>query len=360
MKYVDEFRPTGLCRKIAAKISKMVEDDCEYRYMEVCGTHTMAIFRFGLREMLPSNIKLLSGPGCPVCVTPNTYLDRAIAISRLPDVIIATFGDMMRVPGSRSSLEKEKAAGRAVKIVYSTDDALEIARRNPAKNVVFMGVGFETTTPTVAASILEAKREKITNYSVLSAHKTMPAALESIAATCDNRIDGFLLPGHVSAIIGTKPYRFISHKYDIGAVVAGFEPVDILQSILMLMNQSAPKVEVQYSRIIESNGNPLARKVVNKVFEESSSEWRGIGSLKHSGLKIRKEFSDFDAGVKFKVKVARSLENKACLCGMVLKGVKTPVECKLFGKSCTPENPVGSCMVSSEGACAAYYKYGRG
>ncbi len=358
MKYIDEFRSLTLTKKLAEQIRRSVDERFEYRYMEVCGTHTMAIFKFGLRSLLPANIKLLSGPGCPVCVTPNGYLDRAIAIAKLPNVIIATFGDMMRVPGSRSSLEKERASGREIKIVYSTDDAIDIAGRNPDKQVVFLGVGFETTVPTVAASILEAKREGIANYSVLSAHKTMPAALESIASSGDNLIDGFLLPGHVSAIIGTKPYGFISKKYGIGAVVAGFEPIDILQSILMLLRQSSPRVEVQYRRVIDSKGNPLARKIVNRVFEESPAEWRGIGRIARSGLRIRREFSDFDAALRFKVKLAPALENKACICGMVLRGMKRPDECKLFGNRCTPERPVGSCMVSGEGTCAAYYKYG--
>ena len=359
MKYIDEFRSLALTKKLAGQIRSAVDERREYRYMEVCGTHTTAIFRFGLRDLLPSNIKLLSGPGCPVCVTPNGYLDHAIEIAKLPGVIITTFGDMIRVPGSRSSLEKEKAAGRAIKAVYSTDDALDIARKNPKREVVFLGVGFETTVPTVAASILEAKKEGIANYSVLSAHKTMPEALEFIAAGCDDRIDGFLLPGHVTAIIGTKPYKFLSKKYGIGAVVAGFEPVDMLQAILILLRQSSPKVEVQYRRVVEPTGNPLARRIVSRVFEESSSEWRGIGIVRRSGLKIRGGYSDFDASVKFKVKLPRVVENKACMCGMVLKGLKAPDECGLFGNRCAPENPAGACMVSSEGACAAYYKYGR-
>ena len=359
MKYVDEFRDVAVTKKLAERIRRASVPHREHRFMEVCGTHTMAIFRFGLRGMLPANIKLLSGPGCPVCVTPNGYLDHAIAIAKLPDVIITTFGDMMRVPGSHSSLEKEKASGSAVKIVYSTEDALDIARRNPGKEVVFLGVGFETTVPTIASSILAAKKEGIMNYSVLSAHKTMPRALESIAASRDLRIDGFLLPGHVSVIIGTKPYEFLPVRYGVGAVVSGFEPVDILQSILMLLEQSSPGVEVQYKRIIDPHGNPLARKIVSRVFEESSSEWRGIGDIKASGLRIRREFSSFDAASKFKVKVKPAVENKACICGMVLRGAKAPDECKLFGTRCTPDNPVGSCMVSSEGACAAYYKYGK-
>jgi hydrogenase expression/formation protein HypD len=319
----------------------------------------MAIFRFGLRDLLPGNIKLISGPGCPVCVTPVEYLDHAIAIAKIPDVIMATFGDMLRVPGSRSSLEEERAAGRCVKTVYSTDDALNIARRNPRKEVVFLGVGFETTVPTVAASIITAGKEGIDNYSVLCAHKTMPEALEALMADGDINIDGFLLPGHVSAITGMKPYRFLAKRYKTGCVAAGFEPVDILQAILMLINQKRPRVEVQYKRIIEPLGNRLARKTIELVFEKCSSIWRGMGELKNSGLRIRKEFCGFDAALKFKVKAPHMHENKACICGMVLKGIKTPLECRLFGKVCMPENPIGACMVSSEGTCAAYYKYGR-
>lgn len=359
MKYIDEFRDGRLIDKLGLRISEVVDGSREYRFMEVCGTHTMAVFKFGLRGILPRNIKLISGPGCPVCVTPNEYLDHAIAIAKLPDVIITTFGDMMRVPGSRSSLEKEKADGKSVKMVYSTLDALDIAKRNPGKEVVFLGVGFETTAPTVAASIISAKREGVKNYSVLCAHKTMPEALEALMKDGDINIDGFLLPGHVSAIIGVRPYKFLAEKYNTGCVVAGFESVDILQAILMLVDQKKPEVEIQYKRIIETGGNPLARKMMELVFEKCQSEWRGIGKVRDGGLKVRKEFSDFDASKKFKVKPVRSHEKMGCICGMVLKGMKTPPECKLFGKSCNPENPIGACMVSTEGTCAAYYKYGK-
>ena len=359
MKYIDEFRDSALVHRLADRIRIAARPGREYKFIEVCGTHTMAVFRFGLRGLLPPNIKLISGPGCPVCVTPVEYLDRAIAIARLPDVIIATFGDMMRVPGSRSSLYREKADGKDVKTVYSTDDALRLAKKNPGKEVVFLGVGFETTAPTVAASIITARQHGIDNYSVLCAHKTMPEALRSLMADKRYGIDGFLLPGHVSAITGMKPYEFLAKEYNAGCVAAGFEPVDILQAILMLVNQRKPGVEVQYRRIIEPLGNRLARKITDTVFEKCPSVWRGIGEVKKSGLKIRREFSGFDASLKFKVKTAPAHENKACICNMILKGVKTPLECRLFGKKCTPENPVGSCMVSAEGTCAAYYKYGR-
>jgi len=267
---------------------------------------------------------------------------------------------MLRVPGSRSSLEAERASGKCVKIVYSTDDALDMAKRNPSKEVIFLGVGFETTAPTVASSIITAKKEGIGNYSVLCAHKTMPEALGALMADGCVGVDGFLLPGHVSVVTGVKPYGFLAKKYKAGCVVAGFEPVDILQAILMLMNQNRPMVEVQYKRIIDPLGNRLARETMGLVFEKCSSVWRGIGELKDSGLKIRKEFSDFDASLKFKIKIAPPRENKACACSMVLRGVKTPPECRLFGKRCTPETPIGPCMVSAEGTCAAYYKYARG
>lgn len=359
MKYIDEFRDRALTSRLIRRIHSVADKTREYRYMEVCGTHTMAIFRYGLRELLPRNIRLISGPGCPVCVTPVEYLDRAIAIARLPKVIITTFGDMLRVPGSSSTLERERAGGKRIKVVYSTDDALDIAKRNPDKEVVFLGVGFETTVPTVAASISSAAKQGICNYSVLCAHKTMPEALGAIMAHGDTCIDGFLLPGHVCAITGMKPYEFLAKRYNTGCVVAGFEPVDILQAILMLMEQKAPIVEVQYKRIVDPLGNRLARKTIEKVFEKSPSVWRGMGKLKNSGLRIRKEFSGFDASLKFRVKTVRAREDKACLCGAVLKGIKTPADCKLFGKRCTPVNPVGSCMVSAEGTCAAYYKYGR-
>ncbi len=359
MKYIDEFRDRALVSRLISRIHSVADKTREYRYMEVCGTHTMAIFRYGLRDLLPHNIRLISGPGCPVCVTPIGYLDRAIAIAGLPKVIITTFGDMLRVPGSSSNLEKERAGGKRVKVVYSTDDALDIAKRNPDKEVVFLGVGFETTVPTVAASISSAGKQGMNNYSVLCAHKTMPEALGAIIARGDTHIDGFLLPGHVSAITGMKPYEFLATRYNTGCVAAGFEPVDILQAILMLMEQKRPVVEVQYKRIVDPLGNRLARRMIEKVFEKSSSVWRGMGELKNSGLKIRKEFSEFDASLKFRVRTVREREDKACICPSVLKGIKTPADCRLFGKRCTPANPVGSCMVSAEGTCAAYYKYGR-
>ncbi len=358
MKYIDEFRNKKLIQKIAGKIHRAVDPERTYRFMEVCGTHTMAIFRFGLRDLLPANIKLISGPGCPVCVMPNDYLDKAIALSGMEGVTIATFGDMMRVPGSYSSLEIEKAAGASIWPVYSTDDALAMARKDPAKQVVFLGVGFETTAPTVAASIIAAKREGLKNYSVLCGHKTMPEALKVLVEDEEVPIDGFLLPGHVSAIIGTALYEFLPKRYKKRCVVTGFEPLDIMQAILMLICQEPPKVEIQYARIVKRSGNPLARAMMKKVFMETGAAWRGIGVVQKSGLTIRREFSEFDAEKKFRLKVAPAREPNGCSCGAVLKGVMTPPECKLFGKACDPEHPVGACMVSSEGTCAAYFRYG--
>lgn len=354
MKYVDEFRNRGLIAKEAAIIRSCV--DRQYRFMEVCGTHTMSIFRFGLRQLLPPYIELLSGPGCPVCVTPNGYLDKAIAIAGEKNVIITTFGDMLRVPGSRSTLEIEKAGGCDIRTVYSTTDALEIAERNPGKEVVFLGVGFETTAPTVAQSIIIAKKAGIGNYSVLSAHKTMPEALGSLAGS-GLKVDGFILPGHVTAITGTSSYRFLAKILKKRCVVSGFEPLDIMQSIAILIKQKHPKVEIQYKRIAASGGNPKAREAIYKVFEKRDSVWRGIGKVPGSGLKVKKAYADFDAELKFRPKVAQPKEDSRCRCGDVLKGLIAPTECALFAKACTPERPVGACMVSSEGACAAYYKY---
>lgn len=357
MKYVDEFRDGKLIAKAAREIRESVEEVRTYNLMEVCGTHTMAIFRFGLKTILPSNINLISGPGCPVCVTPNEFIDKAIALSRRKDIIIATFGDMLKVPGSYSSLEKERAGGSSVKMVYSPIDALDLAKRNPDKDVVFLGIGFETTAPTVAQSILMAKKEGLKNYSVLCGHKTMPEALNVMTDDPKLDVDAFLLPGHVSAIIGVKPYAFLA-KRGKRCVVAGFEPLDIMQAILMLIKQKRPSVEIQYTRIIRRGGNALAKNSIKKVFEEKASVWRGIGKIRNSGLEIRDEFSAFDADLKFKPKPGRPIENSECICGDVIKGISSPLGCRLFGKACKPEHPIGACMVSSEGTCAAYYKYG--
>lgn len=357
MKYVDEFRNKALIDKLAGGIREAVDPSRTYNFMEVCGTHTMNIFRFALKDILPKNINLISGPGCPVCVTPNEFIDKAIWLANQDGVIVATFGDMFRVPGSRSSLEKERARGARIEMVYSSIDALSLAKRNADKEVIFLGIGFETTVPTVAQSILIAKKEKIKNYSVLCGHKTMPEVLMLLAGDKEVNIDGFLLPGHVSAIIGARPYDFLAKKFGKRCVIAGFEPVDILQAILMLIKQEKPVVDIQYTRIINRIGNKLAQATIDKVFENCPSAWRGFGIIKKSGLCIKKEYSRFDAGSKFKPNIAEPKDNKQCFCAYILKGTKIPPDCRLFGKVCTLENPVGACMVSSEGTCAAYYRY---
>ncbi len=356
MKYIDEYRDRKIVGALADEIREAAAGR-SYSFMEVCGTHTMNIFRFGLKELLPPCIRLISGPGCPVCVTPNSYLDKAIALAARDDFIIATFGDMLRVPGSRSSLEKEKARGGAVRIVYSSMDALEIARRHPDNEIVFLGIGFETTVPTVAQSILTAKKTGVANYSVLSGHKTMPEVMDALLKDGTVRVDGFLLPGHVSAVIGSRPYGFLARRYKKRCVIAGFEPADILQAVLMLIRQKRPAVEIQYKRIVEDLGNPLAMRAMKEVFRSADSSWRGMGIVKKSGLVIRKEFSSFDAERKFDIKIRPPKEDKRCICGLVLKALAAPGDCKLFGRQCTPEHPVGACMVSGEGTCAAHYKY---
>ena len=328
-------------------------------FMEVCGGHTMAIQKFGIPTLLPENIKLLSGPGCPVCVTSRSFIDHAISLARLPEVIITTYGDLIRVPGSTSSLNKERSTGSDVRIVYSILDALEIAKNNPDKKTVFLGIGFETTTPSSAAGILNAKRDGIHNFFLLSSHKVMPPAMEALIDD-GVKIDGYIAPGHVSTITGTGIYRDIPVKYGLGCVISGFEPVDLMQSILMLAEQienKNPKVEIQYKRAVFPEGNKKAQKIMAEVFEPCDSWWRGLGILKDSGLKLRKEFKDFDAGLCIPVKIEETKEDKGCICGEILKGLKKPEDCKLFGKACTPSDPVGACMVSNEGACAAHYKY---
>lgn len=359
MKYVDEFRDRRLVEKVARDVRRAVDPERTYNIMEVCGTHTMSIFRFGLAGILPPNVKLISGPGCPVCVTPNEFIDKAMAIANMKDVIIATFGDMLKVPGSRSSLEKEKAGGADVRVVYSSLDALDLARKYPDKEVVFLGIGFETTAPTVAQSILIAKSENLRNYSVLCGHKTMPEVMETLVHDRLIKVDAFLLPGHVSVITGSAPYEFLSKTYKKNCVISGFEPTDILQSILMIVKQTKPKVEIQYDRIMDRRGNALARGSIAKVFEKASSVWRGIGCVKRSGLKIRKTYKEFDAELKFRPVIEVPKDNVRCFCGYILKGLKTPYDCPSFARACTPENPAGACMVSSEGTCAAYYKYGK-
>lgn len=358
MRYVDEFRNGKFAKRLVEEIKSVSKK--KIKLMEVCGTHTVAIFKYGLRGVMPENITLLSGPGCPVCVTANETIDKAIWLVRQKGVILTTFGDMVKVPGSSSSLSQEKSQGHDVRIVYSTMDALKVACDNPAKKVVFFAIGFETTSPTIAASILEAKRLKLKNYYILAAHKLIPPAMKALLDTKELGLDGFICPGHVSTIIGAKPYEFIIEDYGIPCVITGFEPLDILQAILMLIKQiedNKPKVEIQYKRAVKYKGNPLALRMLYEVFEEADSNWRGIGVIPNSGLELRRKYRDFDAENIFEIKQEKTKYIPGCLCGEVLRGVRIPTECKYFGKLCTPENPVGACMVSIEGACSAYYKY---
>ena len=357
MKYVDEYRNKEIAQKILRQIKSISKK--KINLMEVCGTHTVAIFRNGIRKILPSNINLLSGPGCPVCVTPISYIDEIIALSREEGFIITTFGDMIRVPGSTSTLEREKTDGADIRIVYSTLDALKIALDNSSKEIIFMGVGFETTSPTIASAVVKAQKEKIENFSVLSVAKIMPPAMKALLEGKEVNIDGFICPGHVSAIIGSKPYNFITTQHKVPCVICGFEPLDILQSIYMLVKQiedGRAEVEIQYERAVKPEGNKIALDKIDEVFKVVDSNWRGIGNIPLSGLEIKDEYEKFNAR-KFIVEREETKEPKGCRCGEVLRGVITPPECSLFRKGCSPENPQGACMVSTEGTCAAYYKY---
>jgi len=331
--------------------------------MEFCGGHTATIFRYGIRQVLPSNIEMVSGPGCPICVTANADLDKAIALAQIPEVIIATFGDMLKVPASHSSLQEVKADGADVRIVYSTMDALKIAEENPTESVVFLGIGFETTAPTIAASILQAEEGRIRNYYVLSLHKLCPPVIQAILDSGEVKLHGLICPGHVSAIIGSHPWEFIARDYGIPCVVSGFEPLDVLQCVDMLVAQienGESKVEIAYRRGVRPEGNREALRLMGRVFEPCPAWWRGMGEVPDSGLKLRKEYQRFDAELAFDIDPGTAYEPKGCICGDILRGVKTPLDCRLFGKACTPEYPVGPCMVSSEGSCSAHYLYGGG
>jgi hydrogenase expression/formation protein HypD len=357
MKFVDEFRNSELVDTLVKSIHKLSKKPV--RIMEVCGGHTMAIHKFGIPSLLPAHIELLSGPGCPVCVTSRTFIDTAIALARLPGIIITTYGDLIRVPGSASSLEHEKATGADVRIVYSTLDALEIAHTNPEKKIVFAGIGFETTTPSSAVAILEAERQNSSNFYLLGSHKTMPAAMMALIDE-GIKIDGYIGPGHVCTVAGANMYAPLLKKYDLSIVISGFEPVDLLQSIYLIVKQveeGRKRLEIQYKRVVTPEGNLKARALVEKVFEPCDDWWRGLGVISGSGLSLKDGYSGFDALKQIPVTVEPAREPAGCICGEVLKGTKKPVECKLFGKVCTPVNPIGACMVSNEGACQAYYKY---
>ena len=356
---LNAFRDPELARGLIESIRKLAPAGGA-TLMEVCGTHTVSIARGGIRDLMPEGTRLASGPGCPVCVTSNADIDTVIALSRVPDVIIATFGDMTRVPGSTSSLLAEQAAGRNVQIVYSPLDALALAQANPASQVVFVGVGFETTTPLVAMAIKRAKAMGLENFSVFAAHKNMPGALDVIVSDPSLKVDALILPGHVSTIIGAEPYRFLAQKYGIPGVITGFEPVDILQGVAMIMRQlheGRADIEIAYARGVMPQGNPVALAAIDEVFETCTATWRGLGPIPGSGYRIRPEFAQFDAVARFQPQVEPTIEPKGCRCGDVLRGIMAPSDCPLFRRVCTPENPVGPCMVSSEGSCAAYYRY---
>ncbi len=358
IRYIEEYRDPEISRNIAEKIRTTSKKPI--RLMEVCGTHTVSIFRNGIRAMLPKTISLLSGPGCPVCVTTQQEIDTFIRIAGMDDVIITTFGDLMRVPGASSSFQRERAEGRDIRMVYAADDALKIAGQHPDKKVVFPGVGFETTAPTIAATLLAAREMRLDNFFVYSTHKCVPPALFALMENQDVHIDGFILPGHVSVIIGTRGYAPFFQKYQIPCVVAGFEPVDILQAIYTLVRQiesGKPELSNDYRRVVTVDGNTKARQIMQDVFEVRDAAWRGIGTIPGSGLRIRPEFSSLDAEKMLDFEVPESVEPKGCCCGEILTGRKIPPECPLYQKVCTPEDPVGACMVSSEGTCAAYYRY---
>ncbi|MBI1913105.1 MAG: hydrogenase formation protein HypD [Deltaproteobacteria bacterium] len=361
MKYIDEFRRKKEAQGILKTIHKISRK--RVNIMEICGTHTHSISRYGIREGLPESIKLISGPGCPVCVTSAADINRIIEFSKSrKDAIIATFGDMMRVPGTNSSLQEERARGGDIRVVYSPLGTLDIARANPDKEVVFYAVGFETTVPTVASTILTAKEEGLKNLSVLSLHKLTPPAMRALLDSGEVEINGFICPGHVTAIIGAGAYEFLATDYKSPCVVAGFEPIDALMGLYMLVKQLEEdrcEIEIEYNRVVTWDGNKKAQTVIDEVFEPSDSLWRGIGNIPKSGLQINEKYAFFDAEKRFSIPKGEDAEPKGCRCGLVLKGIMTPDQCPLFATACTPESPVGPCMVSSEGTCAAFFKYRR-
>jgi hydrogenase expression/formation protein HypD len=363
MKFQDEFRDRALVSIMAENIKRMAKELKQpVNFMEVCGTHTMSIYQYGIRSLLPDNVRLVSGPGCPVCVTPIGYVDAALTCAVDSTNIVATFGDMLRVPGSHSSLMEQRALGADIRIVYSPLDAVTLAEKHPERRVVFLGVGFETTAPAVAASILESARRGLSNYCVLASHKTMPVPMEILTADPALNLAGYLCPAHVSTVIGGKAYAPLAEKFHIPCVVTGFEPADVMQGIEMLLAQvlaGISTVEIQYKRAVSWEGNPKAQSILERVFVPCDTTWRGLGILPGSGLRIRPELSMFDAEQVLNLTIAEGTENPACQCGEVLKGKLSPFDCPLFAGICTPEAPVGACMVSSEGTCAAAYKYGR-
>ncbi|HEX5511605.1 MAG TPA: hydrogenase formation protein HypD [Actinomycetales bacterium] len=363
MRFVDEYRDGDKARVLSARITALCEPGRQYKLMEVCGGHTHTIYKHGLEDYLPETIQLVHGPGCPVCVIPMGRIDDSIHIARQPGVLMTSFGDMMRVPGSNGSFFDSNAEGTNIRMVYSPLDSLKIARQNPDLQVVFMAIGFETTAPSTAMTVLRAAEEGLQNFSIFCNHITIVPAIKAILDSPDLRLDGFIGPGHVSTVIGCRPYEFIARDYGRPVVVSGFEPLDILQSIYMLMlqlHEGRSEVENQYARVVPWNGNPVALKAIMEVMElRPYFEWRGLGFISHSAMRVREKYAAFDAERIFDVPGVRVADPKACQCGEVLKGVLKPWECKVFGTACTPETPIGTCMVSPEGACAAYYNFGR-
>lgn len=360
LKHLTEYRDPDLARRLIAAIRARSKKPI--RLMEVCGTHTVSVFRHGIRQVLPEHIQLISGPGCPVCVTAIGDIDRAIKVARLPGVIVATFGDMIRVPGSRSSLQAEKAEGADVRLVYSVFDVLSLAREYPGKEVVFLGIGFETTAPTVAATVLEAAGREFKNVSVLSLHKLLPPALEALLRAGDADIQGFIYPGHVSTVIGTSAYEALARKYGLPGVVSGFEPVDILESIFLLVEmieEGRAEVSIQYRRGVIPQGNPRAVELMYRVFEKADAPWRGLGTITGSGLVFRESYRAFAAEERFDLSIPPPSEHPGCACGEILRGVKSPPACPLFRRLCRPDHPLGPCMVSTEGTCGAYFRFGQ-
>ncbi len=370
MKYISEFRDKRVAAALAAALASETDSAREYNLMEFCGGHTHAIFRYGVQDLLPVNVNLVHGPGCPVCVLPISRLDMAIELAEIPNIILCSYGDMLRVPGSRKrSLLKSRAQGRDVRMVYSCAEAIRIAQENPEREVVFFAIGFETTTPPTAVVIQQAEKLGLKNFTVFCNHVLTPSAIQSILDSPDVRkldtvrVDGFIGPSHVSTIIGSRPYDYFSQEYQRPVVIAGFEPLDVLQAVRMLvrqLNEGRAEVENQFTRGVTRQGNLKAQGMVAEVFElRRTFEWRGLGIVPYSGLRIKKKYAGFDAEVRFPLTQKAVNENKACECGAILRGVKKPTDCKIFGTVCTPLSPIGSCMVSSEGACAAYYKYRR-
>lgn len=370
MKYVSEFRDPALARSLAAAIAREADRPRSYAFMEFCGGHTHAIFRYGVPDLMPANVRFVHGPGCPVCVLPMRRLDDALELAERHGVILCTYADMMRVPGSgRRSMLTARAAGADIRMVYSTLDALAIARANPEREVVFMGLGFETTTPATALAILAAHKEGLANFSVFCNHVLTPPAIRHVLEAPDInpdeavRLDGFLGPSHVSTVIGAASYRPLVARFGKPVVIAGFEPLDVMQSVLMLLrqvNEGRAEVENQYTRVVTEDGNVRAQDAIEAVFMlRDSFEWRGLGAVPHSARAIRPAYAAHDAEVRFAISDKQSRETKSCECPSILRGVKQPQDCKLFAKACTPETPMGACMVSSEGACAAHYTYRR-